>query len=111
MKKEYLAATCALELPKGNDLRVKLTTLKVEIGQIWDDTKVIDADLIDETTFEKHMAKIADVLTRSKMLRVQARAVAREMASRRIAGANLLLCVFPLFSFHALSVVCRDLRG
>ncbi|CAK9025741.1 unnamed protein product [Durusdinium trenchii] len=87
LKKEYLAATCALELPKGNDLRVKLTTLKVEIGQIWDDTKVIDADLIDETTFEKHMAKIADVLTRSKMLRVQARAVAREMASRRIAGA------------------------
>eukprot|EP00913_Durusdinium_trenchii_P022543 g21175.t1 len=82
LKKEYLAATCALELPKGNDLRVKLTTLKVEIGQIWDDTKVIDADLIDETTFEKHMAKIADVLTRSKMLRVQARAAKKDKTDK-----------------------------
>ena len=65
----------------GNDLRTKLIAIKVAIGGKMDELKEIDLDTLTENQFDTRMTAIKKLVTDSKMLRVQVKAVARELVA------------------------------
>ncbi|CAK9055151.1 unnamed protein product [Durusdinium trenchii] len=80
LKKEYLGCSCAMDLPKGNDLRTQLQACKVQTGALWDELKEVDTDALAERDFEVYLQRATDQITKSKMLRVQVRAVSLAFA-------------------------------
>ena len=67
----------------GNELRKQLNAKKVQLDKELDEAKNIDltAD-IDEATFNEACEDVKEVLSECKLLRAQAKAVARELATR-----------------------------
>lgn len=65
----------------GHDLRTQLTAIKVALGGKMDEMKELDLDTLTESQFEKKMAAVKKLVSDSKMLRVQVKAVARELVA------------------------------
>lgn len=65
----------------GHDLRTQLTAVKVALGGKMDELKELDLDTLTENQFDKKMAEIKKLVSDSKMLRVQVKAVARELVA------------------------------
>jgi hypothetical protein len=58
-----------------------LTALKVALGGKMDELKELDLDTLTENQFDKKMAEVKKLVSDSKMLRVQVKAVARELVA------------------------------
>ena len=65
----------------GHDLRTQLTAVKVALGGKMDELKELDLDTLTENQFDKKMAEVKKLVSDSKMLRVQVKAVARELVA------------------------------
>ena len=92
LKKEYLGCSCAMDLPKGNDLRTQLQACKVQTGALWDELKEVDTDALAERDFEVYLQRATDQITKSKMLRVQVRAVSRELDKGKASWPSKVSC-------------------
>ena len=55
MRKEYLGTACAMDLPKGHELRKQLNSMKVQLGNLMDETKDLDLDVLTQSQFDRTM--------------------------------------------------------
>ena len=87
----------ALDLPKGHELRLKLQQTKVELSA------EVDLEKVGETKIKNLFAGVKAQLSNSKILRAQAKAVAREIA----AGFHIWQFCANVFYFQVCGV-CVD---
>lgn len=93
----------ALDLPKGHELRLKLQQTKVELSAQMDSLKEVDLEKVGETKIKNLFAGVKAQLSNSKILRAQAKAVAREIA----AGCHIWQFCANVFYFQVCGV-CVD---
>ena len=88
---------------RGNELRTKLNALKVELDNMLETVRTWDYDQMSDAEFEGHLAKVKKVLQDGKLVRAQAKAVARELVPYLVFAPFFGLCsCYKLFG-HVLS--------
>jgi len=92
-------------LLRGNELRTKLNALKVELDNMLDTVRNWDYDQMSDAEFDGNLAKVKKALQEGKLVRAQAKAVARELVPYLFFAA--FLGVF-LFLLHVFGVVFCD---